>query len=92
MGGITPKGEINMNFFLERVPLPKSVFHEIRDGSIVGPEIRRDPDEKLLIRYVTTGVVLNYGDAKSIHEWLGSRLKEFEDKFNLTEVKENDIQ
>lgn len=79
-GGMTSRGELNMNFFHERLPVPHSVVMEIGEGGVIGQELSRDPgpEDSVMIRYVTTGVVLSYGDAKAIHQWMGDHLKRFE--------------
>jgi len=80
LGGVSFKGEFILHFFQERVPVPKSITHELNADDTLGDEIERDPADhsRLVIRYITTGVTLNYGDAKRVHAWLGENLKRFE--------------
>jgi hypothetical protein len=85
-GGVTPKGELNMNFFLERHPVPKSVYHGLNEDGTMGQETRRDPEKRMYIRYLVAGVVMNYGEAKSFHAWLTSKLEEIETKFGPADV------
>jgi hypothetical protein len=75
-GGISPKGEITINFFMERNPVPYSVTHELKEDGTIGDELKRDPerDHAMMIRFVTAGVVLNKSAARNIHEWLGKYL------------------
>lgn len=87
-GGVTPKGEVNMNFFLERHPVPHSVYYEVGPDGTMGKESRRDPDESMFIRHVQTGVVMNYGDAKAIHKWLGEQLQILEKRFKIVTIDE----
>ncbi len=79
-GEITPRGEIVMHFVQERRPIPKSITHSVGEDGRLGPEIQREPgsEKSLVIKYVTTGVTLNYADARSIHAWLGNMLDHFE--------------
>jgi hypothetical protein len=90
-GGMTAKGELNMNFFHERLPLPHSVVMAVGENGTLGQELERDPgpDDQVVIRYVTTGVVLNYSDAKAIHQWMGEHLKRFEREAGLSHPQEN---
>lgn len=91
-GGYTTKGEFVINFFQERGPIPKSITYEIEEGNRIGKEIKRKPSdhENLTIRYITTGITLNYVDAKTIHSWLGDMLRKFESESGLDESgKEN---
>ncbi len=79
-GGVSPRGEIVVNFYLERPALPYSITHEINPNGTIGRETNEDPDDlkNSLVRFVCTGVVLNYENAKNIHQWLGERIKEVE--------------
>jgi hypothetical protein len=79
-GGISPRGELVMNFYHERTPLPNSVSHEITSNGTIGPETAVDPKDlsSSLVRYVSTGVVLNLHTARELHGWLGDKIREFE--------------
>ena len=80
-GGISPRGEIIANFYLERPPLPNEITHAINaDGSIGSDVISADPEnlDRMIVRYVTNGVILNYQNAKVMHGWLGDKIAELE--------------
>jgi hypothetical protein len=79
-GGISPRGELVMNFYLERQPLPNSISHEINPNGTIGNQTTEEPEDlkNSLVRFIDTGVVLNYESARNIHFWLGERLKEME--------------
>jgi hypothetical protein len=80
-GGVSPRGEIVANFYLERQPLPNEITHAINpDGSIGTDVIAVDPENlnNLIVRYVSSGVVLNYQNAKALHSWLGDKVEELE--------------
>ena len=80
-GGISPRGEIIANFYLERTPLPNELTHAINpDGSISPEASHTDPEDlnSTLVRYVSNGIVLNYQNAKELHAWLGERVAELE--------------
>ncbi len=76
-GGASIQGEIVVNFTLERHPIPNSITHELEPDLSLGKEIRRDPDDyqKLLVRYVTSGVILNIRNARLIRDWLSEQIK-----------------
>lgn len=81
-GGITTAGEIVANFFLERMPIPNSMTNTVNeDGSLSGV-ISTDPNDlnETVIRYISTGIVLNEANAKSIYEWLGNQIQELENR------------
>jgi hypothetical protein len=79
-GGVSPRGELVMNFYLERPPLPNSITHEITPAGGIGAETDAEPSDlgRSLVRQVTNGVVLNYQTARELHYWLGEKVKEME--------------
>jgi hypothetical protein len=79
-GGISPRGELVMNFYLERQPLPNAISHEITPAGTIGAETEVEPSDlgRSLVRQVTNGVVLNYQTARDLHYWLGEKVKEME--------------
>jgi hypothetical protein len=79
-GGISPRGELVMNFYLERQPLPNAISHEITAAGGIGQETDVEPSDlgRSMVRQVTNGVVLNYQTARELHFWLGEKVKEME--------------
>lgn len=79
-GGVTPRGELVVNFYLERQPLPKAISHELVINGSIGRETEVEPSDlhRSFVRYVSSGIVLNQQTAKEIHFWLGEKLKEME--------------
>lgn len=79
-GGVSPRGEIIINFYHERPPLPSAITHEITPAGTIGREIGQEPAEPVntLCRAVAAGVILSYDNARNFHHWLGERLKEME--------------
>jgi hypothetical protein len=80
-GGVNTKGEIIINFFTERYPIPYEVTYELL-GNAVGKEIetvlsRDKSSEKrnLMLRVVETGIVMDLESAKALHAWLGQNIK-----------------
>lgn len=81
-GGLNPHGEIIINFFFERNALPKSQTYAIKEDGTLGDLIQKE-DTRTIVRFVSNGITLNYDSAKAIHEWLGDRIKDLENKLNL---------
>lgn len=79
-GGVSPLGEIIVNFYLERIPLPYEDIHELNDNGQIGIMKERKPEDfnTIMIRYIQSGIVLSLEQAKSIHSWLGNNIKEAE--------------
>jgi len=80
-GGFSPRGEMVINFYLERQPLPESISHEITPEGAIGRETAVEPEDltSSLVRYVDTGVVMNYDSARIFHSWLGEQLHTMEE-------------
>lgn len=79
-GGISPRGELVMNFYLERPPLPEEIKHAINPNGTIGDITSEEPHDlsSSMVRYIDNGVILNYESARNIHYWIGERLKEME--------------
>jgi hypothetical protein len=79
-GGLSPRGELVINFYLERPPLPYAITHALTPGGTIGEELEEEPEDlkASLVRFVTGGVVLNLENARNIHAWLGDRVREME--------------
>lgn len=77
-GGLTSQGEIALNFYIERQPIPYEQKHEVNSEGTLGPLMNQVPevDEGVLnvIRYVTVGVIMNPDTAKRIYDFLGKQL------------------
>lgn len=79
-GGVSPRGELVMNFYLERPPLPEEIKHEINANGTIGEVTTEEPRDlsSSMVRYVDNGVILNYESARNLYFWMGERLKEME--------------
>jgi len=80
-GGFSPRGELVMHFYLERQPLPQSISHEITPEGAVGREVSVEPEglNGSMVRFIDTGVVMSYENAKLFHLWMGEKLREIEE-------------
>jgi hypothetical protein len=85
-GGLTPKGEIVMNVFFERHPIPKRIVHEIESNGTLGKEIERDQKHSI-IRDVLLGLSLTPDLARLIAKWLNKRADEVENLISIKEEK-----
>ena len=94
-GGVSPRGEIVANFYLERQPLPNEITHALNpDGSIGADIVAVDPENlnSTIVRYVSQGVVLNYQNAKVLHSWLGDKIAELEQLVKTHEGQSAEVQ
>ncbi len=78
VGGISPRGEIVINFFFERQGLPKSQTYELSAEGTLGNEIAIEPEEPKIIRYIQNGIILHLDKAKEIHKWFGELIQKLE--------------
>jgi len=79
-GGLSPRGELVANFYLERQPLPNEITHAVTPEGAIGDITAVDPKDlnSSLVRYVPCGIVLNYENARNLHQWLGNNISEME--------------
>ena len=80
-GGFSPRGEMVINFYLERQPLPEAISHEITPEGAIGRETAVEPEDlpASMVRFIDTGVVMSYENARVFHAWLGDKLREVEE-------------
>ena len=78
-GGVTPRGEILVEFFEEHFPTPDMVVHELTEQGTLGPEKVRHTEGEL-VRELQIGVVLQPNQAESIARWLLGKVEEVKKK------------
>jgi len=91
-GGVSPRGELVANFYLERQPLPNEITHAITSAGAIGDVTDVDPKDlnNSLVRFVPCGIVLNYPNARNLHQWLGEKISEMEQMAQaVTELSNN---
>ena len=78
-GGIGPHGEMVMNFYLERRPVPREETYAI-EGETLGDRLDTVPDDirARFIRFIQAGVIMDLQTAKSIREWMNQHIAEAE--------------
>lgn len=75
-GGLGPRGGMVVHFFLEMLPLPKVVVHEITHDGKLGREKGRQVDTGQLVRQLQVGIVLDPGQAEDIAKWMLGKVDE----------------
>jgi len=90
-GGFSPRGEMVIHFYLERQPLPESISHEITPEGAIGREIGVEPEDLSgsMVRFIDTGVVMSYENARIFHAWLGDKLREVEELHKMRNAFES---
>lgn len=87
-GGLTPRGELKMDFIVDSLRTPDLVAHSIKPDGGLGDEIRREPAEGVLFRELQIGILLPIGHAESIAKWMLDKVKEFNDQLKLKQERE----
>lgn len=79
-GGVTPQGDIIANFYLERMPIPEMLIHDLNADGSLSEVVEAVPDDSIarLVRYVFSGIILTESNARFIHQWLGEQILELE--------------
>ena len=75
VGGINFKGEILLNFYTERMPIPNSETYKLNEDGTIGDKITSNPDQRIVVRTISSGVVMTKEQAKEFYEWLGKILE-----------------
>lgn len=77
-GGTTPRGEVVLNFYFERVGIPYKEVFELQENGQLGEHIpeKTAPQDNAtsLIRQITTGVVMSQQTAREIQIYLNKLL------------------
>ena len=73
-GGLTPKGEIEINFYFEDNSLPEKYDVIVSDKGKIENMVINEPEE-IFTRYVDSGVIMTLDVAKSIYDRLGENIK-----------------
>jgi hypothetical protein len=79
VGGVTPRGEIMYDLFIEFVGVPEETVHSVTPEGL-GPEIGRTPESPPFTRQSQIGVVMTPGQAKSFGYWLINQVENMERK------------
>jgi hypothetical protein len=77
IGSITPQGLLHIAMFNERPAIPQYVLHSISGDGKLGPE-RAHSGKEGIVRELEVDLLMSEKIARSLHEWLGARLQEFE--------------
>jgi hypothetical protein len=77
-GGLTPRGQIFIALYSERVPIPEMIVHGVAENRLTGELLAERKSKRGIVREVEAGVVMDLGAAQALHEWLGKKVAELE--------------
>lgn len=86
-GGVTTRGEMKLDFFVESLGIPDSIKNKVEKDGKLGDEITRSP-EKRYIRRLQVGVLLSQVQALSLAEFIQQHIKDVKDVQEKTEKRE----
>jgi|CryGeyStandDraft_13_1057135.scaffolds.fasta_scaffold05214_2 hypothetical protein len=77
-GGITGRGFLQLDFFVEKHPLPDEETYSIDQK---GLSLENKKSSTSVIREVEGGLVMDYNMMKSLKAWLDDKINTFENNF-----------
>jgi hypothetical protein len=80
-GGITPRGLLALECFIERKSTPTRIKYLIKDSGELGAETERDDETKGLLREIECGLIIDINTAKSLVKWLSQKIEEHKTLF-----------
>ena len=80
-GGLNAFGEVVVNFFHERAPIPKKQEYQILNGHMQGAPILEEKKDTI-IRDVLFGVSMNPATARSLADWLNEKADLYDEKLS----------
>ncbi len=75
-GGITSRGDMRLDFFVESQAIPRSVTNQIENGRI-GKETKRIPASSKIVRKMQVGILLTPEHAESVADFIKEKLTAF---------------
>lgn len=84
-GGITPSGMIDVNFYLERGPIPRIIQFALNEEEGLLQESFREGKEGW-IRETNVGVLLDVQTSKNLIDWLTDRIAEIEGRSDQSPI------
>lgn len=89
VGGLSPHGDISINLFNERMPIPQRVVCSVDEGHI-GEEITSERVQRdAIVREVEVCAVINIKTARVFVDWLKMNIAKF-DEITQKEATDDD--
>ncbi len=78
IGGLTPTGDLHFALYTERHPIPRRIVHEIDKGGLGAAVPNETVSRDAIVREMDVDVFVSIGVARSLHQWLGEKIAEWE--------------
>lgn len=72
-GGTTPSGDIQIDFFVEKIGTPESILNKITEDGRLGDEINRQPEKKI-VRRLQMGILMSVENAEVLATFLRDKV------------------
>jgi len=97
-GGLNMKGGFYLDFFTEKLPLPKHTIQKVKviknQIQILGEPVSENVNSENIVleldRDVCVGVVIDYPMAKMLRDWIDKQIKGYEKMSQSLPVTNND--
>ncbi len=91
IGNGTPRNDLFIGFYSERIPLPDALTYEVDEKGKLGKELLEEREIKSdgILREVEVGVVVDLDMAKALVLWLSNVIRQIEATKFASETEEN---
>ncbi len=91
IGNGTPRNDLFIGFYSERIPLPDALTYEVDEKGKLGKELLEEREIKSdgILREVEVGVVVDLDMAKALVLWLSNVIPQIEATKFASETEEN---
>ncbi len=91
LGGFEQSGEMVVTFYQDRIAIPIEQEYGVENDNIELKTIKPEDHKDVRVRFVQTGITMNYPNLKEFHRWLGQHIKGFEESLiNKESDEQND--
>jgi hypothetical protein len=87
IGGPTPKLNLHLAFYSERVAIPQQTVHTVKDGVLGEEVLEQRVGRDGIVREVEVDTIMDIATARVLHTWLGDQLKIIEQLSGSTGTK-----
>lgn len=91
-GGFNEKGELVVNFYFERIPIPYTQTYEVSEkGKLIQESVKTEPEEFEFtrVRMVENGIAMTIDSARIIAGWLNTKLEEYDELMKKIKERED---
>ena len=78
IGGLTPTGSLHFALYTERHPIPRRIVHKMDEGGLGAALPNETVSGDAIVREMDVDVFVSIGVARSLHQWLGEKIAEWE--------------